>query len=216
MYTMDYLKYGRSGSKCIISSCMNYKNQKDKKVFHRFPSNKIQCQKWLDYLNNEHLRSTFTDDKGIKTKIPCVRICEDHFERNDYINPELKSKGLRKNAVPSKNLTCLLINVNANATCTAEDVVRNKHFEPECVMITNELESEVQFEPESHSLSDITDPLSDSVTEVLFEQGIHSLSDVTVRDPLTNTVTKVQFEPEIHSLSDITDPLTDTVTDPLV
>ncbi|XP_069669460.1 zinc finger protein 665-like [Periplaneta americana] len=95
---------GKCGILCSVFFCKNYAWQKDPRSFFRFPKDTNRCAIWVTKCKRQDLDETFKT-RGAEYLYKNHRICSDHFRLSDLNNPNLKSQGLKRTAIPSLNLT---------------------------------------------------------------------------------------------------------------
>uniref|UniRef100_A0A2M4AH74 THAP-type domain-containing protein n=2 Tax=Anopheles triannulatus TaxID=58253 RepID=A0A2M4AH74_9DIPT len=93
-----------SGSHCLVLGCRNRQllNQTNTRSYFRFPRDADLCKKWVDFCNRPELYKKY-DENGPEYLYKSSRICSDHFQPNDFNNPNLYSQGLKKGSIPTVN-----------------------------------------------------------------------------------------------------------------
>ncbi|XP_049539578.1 mucin-19-like isoform X1 [Anopheles darlingi] len=93
-----------SGSHCLVLGCRNRQllNQANTRSYFRFPRDADLCKKWVDFCNRPELYKKY-DENGPEYLYKSSRICSDHFQPNDFNNPNLYSQGLKKGSIPTVN-----------------------------------------------------------------------------------------------------------------
>ncbi|XP_050096380.1 ankyrin repeat and KH domain-containing protein mask-like isoform X1 [Anopheles aquasalis] len=93
-----------SGSHCLVLGCRNRQllNQTNTRSYFRFPRDADLCKKWVDFCNRPELYKKY-DENGPEYLYKSSRICSDHFQPNDFNNPNLYSQGLKKGSTPTVN-----------------------------------------------------------------------------------------------------------------
>uniref|UniRef100_A0A336LPT7 CSON015426 protein n=1 Tax=Culicoides sonorensis TaxID=179676 RepID=A0A336LPT7_CULSO len=76
-------------SSCVVASCINKYNHEQDVSFHKFPSDQILCQKWIEFSGRTDWRPTRWSS-----------ICSRHFEKNCF-KKFLMRKCLRPDAIPT-------------------------------------------------------------------------------------------------------------------
>ncbi|XP_039449335.1 nuclear transcription factor Y subunit beta-like isoform X1 [Culex pipiens pallens] len=91
-----------SGSHCLVMGCRNRQllNQTNTRSYFRFPRDPEMCKQWVEFCNRPELWKKY-DENGPEYLYKSSRICSDHFQPNDFNNPNLFSQGLKKGSVPT-------------------------------------------------------------------------------------------------------------------
>lgn len=91
------------GIVCAVRSCKNRSMHRKMLSFFRFPRDPDLCLKWITLCKRADLCVTFKEH-GSEPLYRMYRVCSDHFQESDFKDQKLKSTGLKKNAVPARNL----------------------------------------------------------------------------------------------------------------
>lgn len=88
--------------KCQVAGCENKVEGSGSPhlSFHRFPKDHDTCKQWVEFCNRPELWKKY-DENGPEYLYKSSRICSDHFQPNDFNNPNLFSQGLKKGSVPT-------------------------------------------------------------------------------------------------------------------
>ncbi|XP_055624878.1 homeobox protein 5-like isoform X2 [Toxorhynchites rutilus septentrionalis] len=88
--------------KCQVAGCNNKVGEPVLQhiSFHRFPKEAPTCKQWVEFCNRPELWKKYNEN-GPEYLYKSSRICSDHFQPNDFNNPNLFSQGLKKGSVPT-------------------------------------------------------------------------------------------------------------------
>ncbi|XP_035784110.1 myosin-G heavy chain-like isoform X2 [Anopheles albimanus] len=87
-------------SYCSVQGCSNSRSPTCS--LYCFPKDAHICKKWVDFCNRPELYKKY-DENGPEYLYKSSRICSDHFQPNDFNNPNLYSQGLKKGSIPTVN-----------------------------------------------------------------------------------------------------------------
>lgn len=85
-------------SYCSVAGCSNCRSPTCS--LYCFPKDDAVCKQWVEFCNRPELWKKY-EENGPEYLYKSSRICSDHFQPNDFNNPNLFSQGLKKGSVPT-------------------------------------------------------------------------------------------------------------------
>ncbi|XP_050437756.1 uncharacterized protein LOC126843978 [Adelges cooleyi] len=107
-----YIKTTTQGTKCEMVNCKsNSDGNVCKKSYFRFPKHDYRCSQWVFACGRPDLVKLYLK-RGAMFMYKTRKVCEEHFVRADFRNPDLLSQGLFNDVVPTRNLPKLTTTIH--------------------------------------------------------------------------------------------------------